>query len=382
MPVLKYLLEHLSTEQLTAGHDLLGSRSGVYAKDCEMTLPRSSQVSLETTPYYHCISRCVRKSFLCGEDRDSGVSYEHRRQWIEDNLLFLSQVFTIEICAYSILHNHYHATLHINVEKALALTDEEVIKRWHQLYRGTDLSRKFSRDEILTNSEIAQLEQLCNTWRERLYSVSWFMRCSNEPIARRANKEDDCTGHFWEGRYKCKPILDYKALMATMVYNELNPLKAGIADDIPTSKYTSIVKRMRQSCNPEEKATGLMPFSGDRTIADNQSVLPFTLKDYITAVYWSANNYLEKTSRITPFECPNLVNSLGMTSRQWSDAVLQFDNFSGIVGTCENIREFCQRVNREWMHGIKKCEQCFGTQDQENNPLMSMMLARAPRTQI
>ena len=64
-----------------------------------MPQPRSRQISLSDTPYYHCVSRCVRRSFLCGIDNYSGQSYEHRRGWVEDRLLFLSSVFAIDICA-------------------------------------------------------------------------------------------------------------------------------------------------------------------------------------------------------------------------------------------------------------------------------------------
>jgi hypothetical protein len=52
-----------------------------------MPQSRKSQVSLLDTPYYHCVSRCVRRSFLCGEDKVSGQSYEHRRGWVEERLL-------------------------------------------------------------------------------------------------------------------------------------------------------------------------------------------------------------------------------------------------------------------------------------------------------
>ncbi len=63
-----------------------------------MPKPRYTQVSVEATPYYHCVSRCVRRAFLCGEDLVTSQSYEHRRQWIEERLHGLAQVFAIELC--------------------------------------------------------------------------------------------------------------------------------------------------------------------------------------------------------------------------------------------------------------------------------------------
>ena len=108
-----------------------------------MPKPRYSQISLEATPYYHCISRCVRRAFLCGIDSFTGKNYEHRRQLIEDKILELGLIFSIDICAYTVMSNHYHVVLHISENTAKKWSDNEIINRWHKLFSGNPLSKKY-----------------------------------------------------------------------------------------------------------------------------------------------------------------------------------------------------------------------------------------------
>ena len=114
-----------------------------------MATARKKQISLADTPYYHCISRCVRRAFLCGEDRYTGQSYEHRRAWVEQKLLALTQVFAIDVCAYAIMNNHYHAVLFVDEAKAKSWSTKEVLERWHQLYKGTLFTQQYCRGDKL-----------------------------------------------------------------------------------------------------------------------------------------------------------------------------------------------------------------------------------------
>ncbi len=83
---------------------------------------KESLISLEATPYYHCVARCVRRAFLCGRDQQTGIDYEHRRGWIENRMLELAQVFALDVCAYAVMSNHYHIVLHINAKQAESWT--------------------------------------------------------------------------------------------------------------------------------------------------------------------------------------------------------------------------------------------------------------------
>jgi len=177
-----------------------------------MARARESLIDLDATPYYHCINRCIRRSYLCGDDKYSGNNFDHRRTWLVDRIKFLSTVFSIDIAAYAIMSNHYHLVLKVNRDEALNLTNDDVIERWYQLYHGCILVDRYRSGEKLNAAYMFRINEIVNEivneWRIRLYDISWFMRSLNEFIARKANKEDNCTGKFWEGRFKSQALLD------------------------------------------------------------------------------------------------------------------------------------------------------------------------------
>jgi len=196
---------------------------------------------LRDTPWYHVVSRCVRRAFLCGVDRYSGEDYEHRREWVEKRVMAVSRVFAIDVASYAIMSNHYHLVLHVDAEQAAAWSTDDVIARWHTLFNGSLLSKRYQEcPETLSPGERAHVLERAAVWRARLMDISWFMRCINEPIARRANGEDRCTGSFWEGRFKSQALLDEQAVLAAMAYVDLNPVRAQMADTPEDSDHTSM----------------------------------------------------------------------------------------------------------------------------------------------
>ena len=101
-----------------------------------MTRARHQLIDLSATSYYHVINRCVRRSFLCGDDPYTQRNYDHRRQWLVDRIKHLSSIFSINIAAYAIMSNHYHLVLQVDKVTADMWTMDEVIERWYRLYSG------------------------------------------------------------------------------------------------------------------------------------------------------------------------------------------------------------------------------------------------------
>jgi len=203
-----------------------------------MATPRLRIVDPEVTPWYHCISRCVRRAFLCGE------GFAHRKQWIEDRLQELVGLFAMDCAGFAVMDNHLHLLLRLDPQRGAGWTALEVAERWLRLFplRGLDGNALPVSDPRL--KELAAEAATVATLRTRLADLIWFMKCLKEPLARRANAEDQCTGAFWAARFRSVAILDEASLLATAAYIDLNPVAAGIAPTPEQSEHTSFRARL------------------------------------------------------------------------------------------------------------------------------------------
>ena len=303
-----------------------------------MPRARKNLVCVANTPYYHVTSRCVRRAFLCGFDSASGKSYEHRRDWIESRIRVLSSIFSISICAYAVMSNHYHLVVRLQPSEARIWSRDEVISRWTALFKGPLIVQRYRAGEALSKAETETLHAAVEIYRSRLTDLSWFMKCLNEPIARKANAEDDCRGHFWEARFFSQALLTERALFAAMAYVDLNPMRAGIACSPGRSHFTSIRARGIDGATQEQTANyrepidamseaahlncldlairPLMPFS-DQDSKDDEPVLPLRKVEYERLIEISAQSIL-RTDFVRPTSkaAPTL-SRLDITIGEW-----------------------------------------------------------------
>jgi REP element-mobilizing transposase RayT len=305
-----------------------------------MPRPRKQLVSVADTPYYHVTSRCVRRAFLCGEDKLTGRSYEHRRDWIETRIRILSTLFAIDLCAYAIMSNHYHLVVKLLPNDATQWTDDEVLERWCSLHKGTILVQRYRAGLDLGDAETATVRDTIAVYRKRLADLSWFMKCLNEPVARRANGEDGCTGHFWEARFSSQALRTDTALLTCMVYVDLNPIRAGMSKTPELSDYTSIRERLSPSENldatiketlgcSELKPSNqvirpLLPFAnaGHSSVS---AVLPMPFRDYLKLIDTTGRTMRrDKRAAIDPTVTP-ILERLQLSEDQWISATTNFE---------------------------------------------------------
>jgi len=305
-----------------------------------MTRPRKVLISLADTPYYHITSRCVRRAYLCGVDRYSGQNYEHRRQWVVDRIRLLSSLFAIDVCAYAVMSNHYHLVLKLCPEQLNGLSDDQIMDRWCALFKGPLLVQRYRSGEALSVPEAETVRDIVNVWRAKLSSISWFMRCLNQPIARQANIEDKCTGKFWESRFTSQALKTEEALLSCMAYVDLNPVRAGIATRPETSDYTSIQERiqpafdLQYAIKSQRQAGDLLEFKAPlkpllqfeaSEVNQSQRGILFAYRDYLELVDWTGRIIRNDKRGFIDNALPPILSRLQISPEQWHLNTTQFE---------------------------------------------------------
>ena len=288
----------------------------------------------------------MRRAFLCGEDAATGRSYEHRRQWIVDRIGQLAELFSIHVLAYAIMSNHYHIVVRLRPEQAAKWSHDEVIKRWSELYGVPLLLAKLRSDDCGEAEESVALK-LLERRRERLSSLSWFMKCLNECISRQANKEDRCTGSFWEGRFKSQALLDERALLSCMAYVDLNPIRATMAKTPETSDYTSIQARIQLK---EPIRLALFQDQTPKNLRDD--AIPFYLPDYLQLVDWSGRAIAPNKRGKVDDDLPPILERLGFDEASWHQSMTLFQKPFPMIGGPDQVRLAANKLSRHWFRGI------------------------------
>jgi REP element-mobilizing transposase RayT len=342
---------------------------------------------------YHCINRCVRRAFLCGQDAVSGRCFDHRKVWIQQRLEMLAGQFGIDVLGFTVMSNHIHVVLRNRPDVVAAWSDDEVARRWWNLFperrdeQGQPAEPQSHELAMLKADARALAER-----RSRLSSLSWFMRCLCEGIARQANREDQCTGRFWEGRFKCQALLDEAAVLACSVYVDLNPIRAGQAATPETSRFTSAFERIHANkqmlasavtaqAEAEAKASAKLSDAGDGWLsplelaaaaatprtkptrqrrASNLGFLPMSLRDYLRLLDWTGRQIRQDKRGAIPADLKPILERLHVVGEAWVDQVKHFGRwFRRAVGRASTLSTAAAQRGNRWLQGVSHSRAAF-----------------------
>lgn len=348
-----------------------------------MTRPRSELIDNQTEGIYHCVSRCVRRAFLHGKDPLTGNCYEHRKQWLHNRIIHLSEIFLVDICGYALMDNHLHSMLRNRPDLASQASDEEIARRWLSLS-----SKRSAKNNSADDGRVDELRRLVADktrlveLRDRLCSISWFMRYLKEFIARKANKEDDCTGCFWEGRFKSTLLADDAAVMTCLAYVDLNPIRVGKAETPESSQFTSAQTRIRaykerlngektetsevkQCLNPPSENSPAKPYCDDwlcplQDTADRRGFLSLDLPEYLEILDSTGRHLVEGKPGAIPEHLPPILQRLEIDPNHWLNSVSHFGSlFFRVAGTETHMTEIAKQIGQNWLRGTSAGKTAF-----------------------
>jgi REP element-mobilizing transposase RayT len=314
----------------------------------------------------HVINRVVRRCFLMGDDPVTGKNFDHRKQWIEDELKKLAGAMGIDLLGFAILSNHFHLILRSRPDVVATWDDTEVARRWLLLcpQRKNEDGSAAEPSECELNSIRHDTDRLAQI-RLRLSDISWWMRLLCQTIAIRANREDEETGKFWQSRFRAVRLMDEESLLACAAYVDLNPIRAALAETLEESDHTSAQRRIeaqrasapgsneeagqthlsndiqtegascsRASSGPDlflspleiDERSGELGPCGNRsgTRCSDKGFLPMSVADYLELLDWTARETVPGKRGSTPVDIPPILERLKLSPTVWCELVSNF----------------------------------------------------------
>ena len=341
-----------------------------------MTIARSRLIDVDVTRWYHCMSRCVRGASLLGNESSD------RKAWLEKRIEELAQLFAIGVGGFSVMDNHLHLLLRLDPDVATGWSDEDVVRRWGRLCPPRDKKRR----PLPVPEEWVQARLKDTPWvakaRERLQSISWFMKFLKEPLSRQANREDECRGAFFQGRYKSVAILDDDALLAVGVYIDLNPVAAKLADLPETSTYTSVKRRVDHikakdataqleaakagsvagslAASGLEENLWLCPIEDRRRLGSSREGMfeGLSIGSYLLLVDYTGRLFREGKARISA-ELAGILDRIGSSAESWEQRMEKLKNgrwFGRFFAASEQkLREMASRFKLRRVINLAGC---------------------------
>ncbi|MEK7416011.1 MAG: transposase [Planctomycetota bacterium] len=305
----------------------------------------------------HVITRCTRRAFLFGEGR------EHRRGWLSTSLAEALPHFGIDLITYAIMSNHLHLVVRLRPERVDDWTALEAARHALSVFPARS---GWQNEALPLTTTLIEGYVAHRTWlkqqRERLKSLSWFMRVIKQAISRRANAEDDCRGHFWESRFHHVALLDEAAVIACMVYVDLNPLRAGMAKTIRKSCYTGARGRLLLNDEAADEAWESDEKSLAKRMVSVRSVAPVHVvsgedqsswlngPDYIHLVESTAAALAGAPKSAWHGQLMNACSRLALDIERWKSVKTTGGRFCGTaLGAAATRRTLADHVQREWI---------------------------------
>ncbi|MCM2371110.1 transposase [Aporhodopirellula aestuarii] len=367
----------------------------------------------------HAVQRCVRRAFLAGVDAATGKDYSYRKEWIRRRMEALASVFGIDVLSYAIMSNHLHVILRNRPDVVASWSDAEVAIRWLRVFPGRRMEEHLAEPTEHEVKVLAANSERIAEIRLRMSDISWFMRSLAEPISRLANKQDECTGRFWEGRFKAQRIVDEAGLLACSMYVDLNPVRAAMTSDPEKAPHTSAFDRIQASQGkridsaafdlkpvPTEEAakqiretpvdelreqrkakkrnpTGkrikrdawLAPLtlspdklSGDAEVnrdgvrASDKGFLQVSVREYLRLLRWTAKQNIDGMAAAIPSSLASTLTQLGIDASMWRDLVWNWQKYFGkssCVGSPDSMRLDAKRCGKHHHQGQASASACF-----------------------